>query len=798
MARKKKKKHEDEEEEMGWDAEDADEALEAEELKSGELDEGRVDFHDDDGVIETYDEDTGAREGTIVLKDGNEEGLLTVVKISENVDVQQDHYANIESVNFAGKLSVENPSTVDRLWDIDLSLKNKEFTDLEAEQIKIRELGTTEETNTYSQEFLLSQDAKNLLIVKEYINTLENADDVLNLRDIENDLDKLSEKKGKTAAKEEDEEDEDEETLDEDVDIEEEDELDYSKYTVPELKDLCEAREIDIPDGSKKADIIALLEEWDENEGNEDDEEDYEEDYDGAEAEEVSLESFGISISKLNTVTFAIAMKSNFEKPLKDVKLTKNIPGEFENVQIIDTTVGMAEMEGDQIIWSIEELEPEIVAMIKFRAEILVETHDAVKTGLIEVSYIGSSSFAQGFGVDKFDAYTRNKFYVDILERDEEPGVWDCKLVFENTSEFILQLFNADVYTPEAENEKLVDIDPNDVPMLPSGARWESVAWVHENEDYPTFRKKLEFRVMPDFQTEVNSIIKISDVELGLASIFGELTYDIAEIEPMPVEEEEGVVKIPTYKETDINADLKVTNDGSAPLNELVVKQQYFNDEFRPPNLEETVDEETGETIPPEIEVLKDGQPVEIQDGDLRVEDGALIYEVRDLKDRDEGMFDPESMYEFKYPIHASKPIEGSKFESDVLINANTYPKGPELEYRPEAEDVPVIEAIHLRRRYRLGKDIVPMGELGEYQIIITLENVGTTNMPLKDFVIMDKVPDSFARSDFSMEPEVTDLKGEDILKWELETVDEGEKIEITYNIKGEGEYNPSQAQVAY
>jgi hypothetical protein len=64
--------------------------------------------------------------------------------------------------------------------------------------------------------------------------------------------------------------------------------------------------------------------------------------------------------------------------------------------------------------------------------------------------------------------------------------------------------------------------------------------------------------------------------------------------------------------------------------------------------------------------------------------------------------------------------------------------------------------------------------------------------------MIIDKVPDSFEYSDFSMEPEVTDEFGEDTLKWEIESLDPGDEIEITYEIKGEGEYEAKKAQVSY
>ncbi|KKN02015.1 hypothetical protein LCGC14_1122010, partial [marine sediment metagenome] len=82
----------------GWDKSEADEELIADALKRIDMDSGRVSLVDRDTstpLIETYDEDTGQLEGSILLKGGNREGLLALVKIMENIEVKQDHNANV-------------------------------------------------------------------------------------------------------------------------------------------------------------------------------------------------------------------------------------------------------------------------------------------------------------------------------------------------------------------------------------------------------------------------------------------------------------------------------------------------------------------------------------------------------------------------------------------------------------------------------------------------------------------------------------------------------------------------------
>jgi len=713
MARKKdKRSREEPKPKYGFAAEEEAEEKLAEGLKRSDLDEGKVTLVDRDistPVIETYDATTGELEGSILLKDGNRDGLTGLVKIVENVNVELDHDSNINSINFKGELLVENQSKKDRLWDLDLSLKNIDTTNLKSKDIKIRELGTDKNTNSYSEDFVIKEEIKNLLLIQEYVNTLPEADGVLNIRDIETNLLKAKDKTSKA--------------------------------------------------GAKVKERVASVEEEEEEEEEDDSYEDG-----GTSSDEFSLQSFGISIDKENTVTFAIAMRSLFEKPIKNVKVVKKIPGDFSNPVIRDTSVGSADVEGKTVVWNIEKLMPEQTALLKFTCGIMVTDITKRKTGTIDVTYEAASSFAEGLDIDKYDAYTRNKFYVDTVERDEEPGVWDCKLVFENPSEFIIQLFNADVYSPENESVKFVDIDPKDVPLLPAGAQWHSRIWKFESEEYPAFRKKLEFRVMPDFQTKVFGTASISDVILEIASITGDMEYDIDQV--------------PTYKKKDVIATLKMVNNGSAPLNEVTVVQQYFTDEFQPPKANE-------------IKLLWDGSEVELNSGAVNFDGNIFKITLKDLRNSSNGLLMSDSSLEFQYPIHCVNPAQESKFESEIVYFTNTFPVSQELEFRPE---VPVIEALHLRRRFRIGKEVLPIGALGNYEIILTVENIGTA--PLQNLVLMDKVPDSFEYSDYSMKPEITDEVGQDTLKWTIDKLMAEEKVEITYKISGTGAYSPSDAQL--
>jgi hypothetical protein len=238
-------------------------------------------------------------------------------------------------------------------------------------------------------------------------------------------------------------------------------------------------------------------------------------------------------------------------------------------------------------------------------------------------------------------------------------------------------------------------------------------------------------------------------------------------------------VETPTYKTQDVAATLKMANNGSAPLNEIRVIQQTFSDEYQPPKANE-------------IKLIWDGDEVELSADAVAFESDVFIITLANLKDTSTGMFKPDSTLEFQYPIHCVKPPRDSTFESEIIYNANTFPISQELEFRPE---VPVIEALHIRRKFRTSKEVVPIGDLGNYRIILTLENIGESK--LHNLVLLDKVPDSFEYGTYSMKPKITDEVGQDTLKWAIDELEIGDKLEISYEITGTGEYSPSDAQLA-
>ena len=72
-------------------------------------------------------------------------------------------------------------------------------------------------------------------------------------------------------------------------------------------------------------------------------------------------------------------------------------------------------------------------------------------------------------------------------------------------------------------------------------------------------------------------------------------------------------------------------------------------------------------------------------------------------------------------------------------------------------------------------------------------------NDPITDLVLRDLIPENFTGSNFNKQPDEEGTpEGIKILEWNIPRVESGENLIISYSIKGEGEYHPTDAQIFY
>lgn len=487
-------------------------------------------------------------------------------------------------------------------------------------------------------------------------------------------------------------------------------------------------------------------------------------------------ESYSLSVGAENEIFMRITIKNTEYEEVSSIGLFKFIPDEFTNPQILAQSIGNAEIKDkdgkNYAHWEIEKLDGNEEATLDLRLNVYIDSKETkIRSGEIAFKYVTPESVS-GIKIESFDAYTNNSYNIITSEIDDEPNKYECKFIFENTSEFMIRLVNADVYNEKDTSIKYVDIDPNEIPEIPAGGKWESSTWTFtaEEGEYPTFKTKVEFFTIADHQIATKVKVNIIDLELAVAALEGVINYSVD--------------KLPSFKITPFNLSGKVTNTGGAPLNEITLVEE-IQAEFLPPKPSQVEVYLNGNIIEVPIDAIK----IEPDDQDPTVEHTVTIS-LENLKDTDAGSLQPEEDIEFKYPITAYNPTKETLYKANALLTANTYPPGKPIEIRAEPIEI-MVE--HIRRNIAKGKDIQALDIEGEFQITLSIKNMGESE--LVNYRLKEKVAAGLILSDVSNEAKISEKEGNKILAWKFETIAPGEVIKVTYKISPSAEAKVSETQ---
>ncbi|HME52784.1 MAG TPA: hypothetical protein VKM55_11245 [Candidatus Lokiarchaeia archaeon] len=492
-------------------------------------------------------------------------------------------------------------------------------------------------------------------------------------------------------------------------------------------------------------------------------------------------ESYALKLGEDQPIYFKITAKNVSDAQLTSVQVNKAINPGFSNLEILGTSGGEAKKEEDSLTWTLQTIEAGAEAALEFRLTAHIEDMSVkVQSGAIKVNYTASSSLS-GVGIEKFTALSNNRFFINFEELEQEPDKFNCQLVFQNSSEFYEHLVNADVYDPEDDTKKFVDINPDEVPELPAGAQWASVIWQYttpEPQTEPQFRKICDFFVMADNKISTMGIISIDEVEMAVASIDEKLAYDVKQL--------------PSYRDTTFHVTHKLINTGAAVLNEAAIRE-IIPAHFLPPDPKELKltlsrdGEDSTLSIPGEaITIEPDNQDPETSH--------TVTMTLKDLIADDETKgFKPDDMFTLYYPITAVRPDATVVYNPDVLYQANTLPAGKPLEIHVFGDAAITIPVMHVRRKYQKGKEIRRGASESTYEIVLFLKNTGQFN--LENIKVEDMVPENFEYSDASIEPSVKHVEGEDILTWTVDILEPGQDWTVEFKINGSDEYSPKEAQ---
>jgi len=457
--------------------------------------------------------------------------------------------------------------------------------------------------------------------------------------------------------------------------------------------------------------------------------------------------------------------------PLTDVVVTREIPS-----QLNMTATGGATIEGSTLSWDVGHLGAGDSNTLSLSGTIHVDGIKPINAGVAKATYKADATLST-LSFRELDAFCRGFAYINSVE-SERPDNWECKTIFENRSSFTVDLVKLQVSMKGSE-DLLFDISDVSEDVLPD-SRWESDTVTVESNGKPDFTWDLGYTVLPRASHSTEGTLELE------ASTF--------EVLDASVEKSYSRTVLPSYRRHDLSATITINNDGSSPIN-LIRLTDDIPGLFDAPAAEDISVKIAGQNMSEEQFKSEIAHGISIEK-EMRSPDGDGHTLSMTIGTKEPIGLAPGKSLTVTYPLVAPDPSPGNEeVAGPARCEFSAERFGPVC--TRDVEEVPVVRVRHNRRNFSAGKSVMPMGGKGRYEVLIIFENNGDT--ALQDVSINDVLPSNFElkdwsvrgegrnkRDDVKIESTTTENGHENV--WSIPVVEKGERLEVSFEIKGEGE----------
>jgi hypothetical protein len=446
------------------------------------------------------------------------------------------------------------------------------------------------------------------------------------------------------------------------------------------------------------------------------------------------------------------------------------------------------QLKGKKLTWKIGDLGVGETKSISLNASIEVDTKKPIKSGKTQAKYNANSTLS-GVDFNQLDAYCRGFSYMSVNE-DERPDNWQCQAVFKNRSSFAVDLVKLQVQMSGSDT-MLFDVKdvPEDVePDDPSGnekSEWRSEFKVVEGTERPDFTIQLGYTVLPKCSKSTSGTIELEQIELEVLDAEMTKKYDV------------GILR--SYRPQTVSATISVKNTGSATINLLRIMDDLPG-LFMPPDANSIIVGMDGEEVSSEQIRAEFSTGVTLEETN-KSPDGPGNTLKLTIGDKGPLGMNVGQVVTITYPLNAPDPSpENKHVEAPINCEFISERYGPSCKIG--IEEVPSIKVSHKRRKFSAGKSLIPTGGKGNYEVLIMFEN--NSDSPLRNVSLPDFIPNGFelkghnvsgATKENSVELNTAESDDGISLEWVIPIINSGQKFELSYDIKGDGDLKISDLQ---
>jgi hypothetical protein len=436
---------------------------------------------------------------------------------------------------------------------------------------------------------------------------------------------------------------------------------------------------------------------------------------------------------------------------------------------------GGAELDGGVITWTVGRLAAGEKQTLSLEGHISVSSTKAIKTGKASATYRADATLSN-MSFRELDAFCRGFTYMRVRE-DERPDNWICQAIFENRSSFAVDLTKLQVSMKGSE-DLLFDVHDVDQDVTPNG-KWESEERTVMAQSEPDFTYQLVYTVLPK----------------AVQSAEGSMTLEQKKLEVLEAEVKKSYStgSLRSYRAQKVQANMTLVNKGSSTINLMRVTDDIPG-LFEAPSPEQLTVKIDGKAIDDDQFKVEFSEGITIEK-EHRSPDGQGHTMMLTVGTRGPIGLKPGKKMEISYPLNAPDPSPGNdRVDAPARIEFSAERFGPICTREPV--ETPALKVVHNRRNFSAGKQAIPLGGKGRYEVLILFENNGDT--ALSDLYINDVLPAQFEIKDWELKSangkrdDVTmtseDGEGGLHIVWHVPKVEKGERLEVSFDIKGSGE----------
>jgi hypothetical protein len=482
--------------------------------------------------------------------------------------------------------------------------------------------------------------------------------------------------------------------------------------------------------------------------------------------------SLSIALSEeAGTVALTIEVENVSGVQLNNVNVTRNIPD-----CLTFNHTGAATVESGTLSWDVGTISPGQKQVLAIEGEILVSSTSTIKAGIAKATYEADATLSN-LAFRDLDAFCRGFTYMRVRE-DERPDNWICQTIFENRSSFAVDLVKLQVRM-KGSDDLLFDVSDVKEDVHPQG-KWESEERTIMATAEPDFTYDLSYTVLPRATRKTEGTLKLE-----------ESTFTVVDAE---ISKAYSTDTLRSFRQQGVEATMVVKNTGSAVINLMRITDDIPG-LFDAPDMDALNITVNGKELP------EDQWKGELSAGitlekEHRSPDGEGHTMTLTVGTKGPIGLKPGKTMEVSYKLNAADPSPANeRVDAPARFQFSSEQFGPVCVR--DAPEAPSIRVSHLRRNFSAGKQAIPMGGKGRYEVLILFENNGDT--ALQDVFIRDVIPSNFEikdwhirgtggekRSDVEMVTTETEAGVE--ITWKVPIVDKGERLDVSFEIKGEGE----------